>query len=119
LPDDAKVWVRNCACQKPKDLGYSYELWTYQLLTAHVHKHCTEAGHPALQKLSRSKLHRILHEGELQPHKIGYYVERRDPAFESKMAYVSSVVTSKAANDGHPKTGQRNEVGTSHSYTLP
>ncbi len=90
-PDDAKVWVRNCACQKPKDLGYAYELWTYKLLTAHVRQHCTEAGHPALEKLSRSKLHRILNEGELRPHKIRYYVERRDPAFESKMAPVLHV----------------------------
>jgi hypothetical protein len=83
--------VQNCACQKPKDLGYSYELWTYKLLTAHVREHCGEAGHPALQKLSRSKLHKILHEGELRPHKVRYYVERRDPAFESKMANVLHV----------------------------
>src|ERR1700740_2614818 len=60
LPDDAIAWVQNCACQKPKELGYSYELWTYKLLTAHVRGHCVAAGHPALQKLSRSKLHKIL-----------------------------------------------------------
>ncbi len=91
LTDDARAWVQNCACKKPKDLGYSYELWTYQLLTAHIRKHCAEAGHPALQKLSRSKLHRILNEGELRPHKVRYYVERRDPAFESKMVNVLHV----------------------------
>src|SRR5499427_7488413 len=50
LPDDAIAWVQNCACQKPKDLGYSYELWTYRLLTAHVRQHCVAAGHPALQQ---------------------------------------------------------------------
>ena len=32
LPDDAIAWVQYCACQKPKELGYSNELWTYQLL---------------------------------------------------------------------------------------
>src|SRR5215471_7288549 len=32
LTDDAVVWVQHCACQKPKELGYSYELWTYKLL---------------------------------------------------------------------------------------
>jgi transposase len=111
LPDDAKVWVRNCACQKPKDLGYSYELWTYQLLTAHIRKHCVEAGHPALQKLSRSKLHRILHEGELRPHKIRYYVERRDPAFESKMANVLHVYKEvEIINDGMLR-GEVRELG--------
>jgi len=91
LPDDAIAWVQNCACQKPKDLGYSYELWTYRLLTAHVRQHCVAAGHPALQQLSRSKLHKILRQGELRPHKIRYYVERRDPAFETKMVPVLHV----------------------------
>jgi transposase len=91
VPDDAIAWVQNCACQKPKELGYSYELWTYKLLTAHVRRHCVAAGHPSLQKLSRSKLHKILRQGELRPHKIRYYVERRDPAFESKMANVLHV----------------------------
>jgi len=91
FPDDALAWVRHCACQKPKELGYSYELWTYRLLTAHLRGHCVAAGHPALQKLSRSKLHKILRQGELRPHKIRYYVERRDPAFEAKMAHVLHV----------------------------
>ena len=91
LPDDAIAWVQNCACQKPKELGYSYELWTYKLLTAHVRQHCVAAGHPALQTLSRSKLHKILRKGELRPHKIRYYVECRDPAFESKMTNVLHV----------------------------
>lgn len=101
LPDDAKAWVRHCACQKPKDLGYSHELWTYKLLTAHIREHCIDAGHPALHKLSRSKLHRILSEGELRPHKIRYYVERRDPAFESKMANVLHVYKEvEIVNDG-------------------
>jgi transposase len=26
LPDDAIAWVLHCACQKPRELGYSYEL---------------------------------------------------------------------------------------------
>jgi transposase len=46
------------------------------------------AGHPALRKLSRSKLHQILRQGELRPHKIRYYVEKRDVEFEAKMAQV-------------------------------
>src|SRR5713101_8125541 len=51
LPDDAIAWVKNCACQKPKELSYSYELWTYQLLTAHIRQHCAGAGHPDLETL--------------------------------------------------------------------
>jgi transposase len=91
IPDDAIAWVLHCACQKPKEVGYSYELWTYALLQRHVRLHCVEAGHPSLTELSRSKLHRILTQGEIRPHKIRYYVERRDPEFEPKMVTVLHV----------------------------
>src|SRR6266849_8203740 len=111
LPDDAIAWVQNCACQKPKELGYSYELWTYKLLTAHIRKQCVAAGHPALQKLSRSKLHKILGEGELRPHKIRYYVERRDPAFESKMANVLHVYKEVEIINDRLVRGEVRELG--------
>jgi len=88
IPDDAIAWVLHCACQKPKELGYAYELWTYSLLQEHVRKHGAEAGHPSLNELSRSRLHRILTQGEILPHKVRYYVQRRDPEFEAKMAVV-------------------------------
>lgn len=88
IPDDAIAWVLHCACKKPKDVGYSYELWTYSLLQEYVRKNCVEAGHPSLAELSRSRLHRILTQGEIRPHKIRYYVERRDPEFAAKMAVV-------------------------------
>ena len=91
LGDDATSWVVHCACQKPKELGYSYELWTYELLTQHIHQHCEAAGYPELQALSRSKLHKLLSQAELRPHKVRYYIERRDPDFESKMAAVLHV----------------------------
>jgi transposase len=91
IPDDAIAWVLHCACQKPKELGYSYELWTYALLQTHVRLHCVEGQHPSLQQLSRSRLHKILTQGEIRPHQIRYYVERRDPQFEPKMVEVLHV----------------------------
>src|SRR5216683_5319195 len=36
IPDDAIAWVQHCACQKPKELGHSHELWTYSVLQRHV-----------------------------------------------------------------------------------
>lgn len=81
----------HCACQKPKELGYSYELWTYALLQTHVRQQCVEAQHPSLQQLSRSRLHKILTQGEIRPHKIRSYVERRDPQFAPKMVEVLHV----------------------------
>ena len=63
ISDDAIAWVLHCACQKPKDLGYSYELRTYSLLQAHVRKHCLAASHPSLLALSRSKTASDTHAG--------------------------------------------------------
>jgi serine/threonine protein kinase len=50
IPDDAIAWVLHCACQRPKDLGYAYELWTYALLQSHVRSHCVAASHPNLRR---------------------------------------------------------------------
>ena len=33
---EAKTWLVNLACQKPKELGYSFELWTNRLLVMHA-----------------------------------------------------------------------------------
>ena len=91
VSDDAIAWIQNLACQKPKDLGYAQELWTYKLLTGHIRREATAAGHGELARLSRSKLHKILSQSGLKPHKVRYYVERRDPEFEQKMAAVLHV----------------------------
>ena len=56
-----------------------------------MRKHCVVASHPSLLELSQSKLHRILTQGEVRPHKVRYYVERRDPEFARKMIEVLHV----------------------------
>ncbi len=91
LSDESIAWVQNLACQKPKDLGYAQELWTYKLLTGHVRREAAASGHAELTRLSRSKLHKILTQAELRPHRVRYYVERRDPEFAEKMAAVLHV----------------------------
>lgn len=88
ITPEARAWVMDLACQKPKDLGYSYELWTTDLLARHVRKHCGDAGHPCLQKLARGTVSKILSQSSIRPHKITYYLERRDPEFETKMNQV-------------------------------
>lgn len=88
IDDNAKNWILSTACQKPTELGYAAETWTYTQLVAHIQKHATTLGHHCLEKISRSKLHDILTEGEIKPHKIRYYLERRDPKFDEKMADV-------------------------------
>lgn len=81
----AKQWVKNLACIKPEKLGYAAELWTLSQLAKHARKQALEAGYPCLARVVPSTIHKILHEDHLQPHKIRYYMERRDPRFEEKM----------------------------------
>ena len=88
ITPEARAWLMDLACQKPKDLGYSYELWTTDLLARHVRKHCGQAGHPCLQKLARGTVSKILSQSSIRPHKITYYLERRDPEFKAKMNQV-------------------------------
>lgn len=88
ITPEARAWVVSLACQKPKDIGYSYELWTTRLLSQHIRKHCVNAGHPSLARLARGTVSKILRQNKIRPHKITYYLERRDPEFESKMAQV-------------------------------
>jgi hypothetical protein len=83
--------VVSLACQKAKDLGYPHELWTTRLLASHIRKHAAAAGHACLARISQGTVCKILNRHEVTPHKVRYYLERRDPAFEQKMAEVLCV----------------------------
>src|SRR5437667_1576600 len=86
-----KAWVVHLACTKPKDLGHAAELWTRKALAAHIRQQAKAAGHPSLARAAKSTVQRILDEQQLQAHKVKYYLERRDPEFESKMKEVLMV----------------------------
>ena len=88
---EAKAWVVNLACRKAKELGYPHELWTTRLLARHVREHAPAAGHICLAHLAQGTLCNILNEQEIKPHKVRYYLERRDPQFKQKMAEVLCV----------------------------
>ena len=88
ISSEARAWVVSLACVKPKALGYPEELWTTRLLASHVRAHCEQAGHPSLAKLARGTVSKILAGHRLRPHKIEYYLEKRDPEFDTKMAQV-------------------------------
>lgn len=88
ITPEARTWLLSLACRKPKELGYASELWTTRLLAKYVHEHCVAAGHPSLLRVGRGTVSKILTKGQVRPYKIRYYLERRDPDFETKMAQV-------------------------------
>lgn len=85
ITDDDKVYIRNLACQKPFDLGYAQELWTLTKLKQYIQRHCVEDGFPNLQSIVPSTINKILNEVAIKPHKIRYYLEKRDPEFNERM----------------------------------
>ena len=88
ITPEAKAWVLSMACTKPKDHGYAAELWTRSALARHLRRQAQAAGHPSLARAVKSTVHALLRDAPVRPHKIRYYLERRDPEFERKMKEV-------------------------------
>lgn len=88
IPGEAKTWVASVACQRPADLGLASELWNHSSLAQYVRQNCEAAGHPSLRLTGKSAIHRILSANSLHPERMRYYLERRDPEFDQKMANV-------------------------------
>src|SRR4051794_471663 len=103
---EAKTWLVALACRKAKELGYPHELWTTRLLAAHARQHGPAAGHPSLGKLAQGTVCKILAEQEVKPHKVRYYLEKRDPEFEPKMAEILCVYRQVAMLRGQAESGQ-------------
>jgi hypothetical protein len=53
-------------------------------LAKYIAAHAIEAGYPRLTKAIKTAVWRILDEHDLKPHKIKYYLEKRDPDFDRK-----------------------------------
>ena len=108
ITDDAKAWVVSVACTKPKELGLAAELWSIAALARYVAEHAGPAGFPRLAGAGKSTVWRILDENQLKPHKITYYLEKRDPDFDRKMHEVLmvyrdvSLYTEGAVHDARP-----------------
>jgi transposase len=88
---EAKAWVVDLACRKAKELGYPHELWTTRLLASHAREHGPAAGYDCLAGLVQGTVCKILNKQEVKPHKVRYYLERRDAEFGAKMTEVLCV----------------------------
>ena len=107
ITPEAKAWLASLACDKAKEHGYPHELWTTRLLAAYARENAPAAGHESLANLVQGTVCKFLDQEEIKPHKVRYYLERRDDEFEQKMAEVLCVyrevqVLKKAAKSKKP-----------------
>src|SRR6201987_2417179 len=88
---EARAWLLDLACRKAKEFGYPHELWTTRLLASHARENGPAAGHACLAKVVQGTVCKLLDQEDVKPHKVRYYLERRDPEFAAKMAEVLCV----------------------------
>jgi transposase len=91
ITPEAQAWLVSLACDKAKEHGYPHELWTTRLLARHAREHAPAAGHESLANLVQGTVCKILGQEDIKPHKVRYYLERRDAEFERKMAEILCV----------------------------
>lgn len=91
ISDEARAWVVSIACTSPTKFGYAAETWTYSALANYIKKNCNSVGYPSLKKTGKSFLNNVLSKSNIKPHKISYYLEKKDPEFDIKMASVLHV----------------------------
>jgi transposase len=91
IGQEEKAWIIFLACEKSSAFGYAQDTWTLSLLLEHIHGNAQKKGFQNLAGLSRSKLWSILNEAEIKPHRIQYYLVKKDPEFEEKMIAVLHV----------------------------
>src|SRR4029077_12345883 len=86
-----------------------HELWTTRLLARHARERGPAAGHQCLARLAQGTVGKLLGQEEIKPHKVRYYLERRDAESDPKMGEVlclyreAQVLKNAAAKAEKPK----------------
>jgi hypothetical protein len=93
ITPEAKAWQVSLACLKAKEFGYPRELWTARLLARHAREHGPAEGHACLANLAQGTVCKIPAREDVKPHKVRYYLQRRDPNFAENMAEVLCMST--------------------------
>ena len=112
ITEEAKAWVVHLACTKPTEHGYAAELWSRSQLAQHARKFGPQNGHACLAYAAKATIQRILAKHPIRPHKIAYYLERRDPEFERKMHEVLMVYKEVKLTHEKLKDGENPSVVT-------
>ncbi len=66
--EDAKIYIRQIACQKPYNLDKSLKesIWSLDSLVNYIHKNCKKAGFPELSTIVKTSIFNILNKTELK-----------------------------------------------------
>jgi len=110
--------------RQAKEHGYPHELWTTRLLARHAREHGPTVGTNVLPSWFRHRVQDPRQE-EIKPHKVRYYLERRNAEFEQKMAEVLcvyrevQVLKKAAASRAKPSNEWRSSPTTKNRESRP
>ena len=116
IPDEDRTWIISEACKSPLELDFPYTLWTYNLLRAHIKKQAAIKGNTRLTQIAKSTIWNILNTAEIKPHRIRYYLEKRDEEFEKKMTDLLCVYKEVAITNESLRKGEKNTDKITISY---
>ncbi|MCK5849207.1 MAG: hypothetical protein KAH01_08445 [Caldisericia bacterium] len=88
ISDPAKIWMLHIACTSPQELGFPYEIWSFEKLAKYCRTNCIEKGYPSLKKIQKGTICKLLQKTNLKPFKVKYYLDSKDVNFEEKMDQV-------------------------------
>ena len=88
---EAKAWLTSLSCRKAKELGYPTNCGPRGCSPAMLASTVPPKGTRAWQIWRRARCARSSILEEVKPHKVRYYLEKRDPEFAKKMAEVLCV----------------------------
>lgn len=79
ITDSDITWVINKACKKPKEFGYTAQLWYPAGFTHFINSIADKEGHPRMATVTESTLRKIMANAKMRPLMATYYCERRNP----------------------------------------
>ena len=85
ITGEARIAVTLIACRDPKEFGHPEELWSKRLFAKALRENAEKLGLSRLSTICATTAYKILKESDVQPWRIQYYCEKRDPDFNNKM----------------------------------
>lgn len=85
ITDAAKTWMLHIACTNPRELGLPFDVWSMEKLSQYYREQGVAKGYPFLEHIQKGTVCKLLKSSNIKPFKVRYFLESKDPQFETKM----------------------------------
>ena len=110
ITPEAKAWLYLWPATRPRSTAIRMNCGRHGFWPA-MRASADPAGHQCLARLAQGTVCKLLGQEEIKPHKVRYYLERRDAEFEPKMAEVLCVYREVQVEKSRCQGGEIEEAG--------